>query len=102
MISAIVAQNLSKECASGILSSECGCDMTLNGQYTIQGWKWGSCSDNVDYGLMVAKEYIDYPETVSDAVEKAQANLHNNAVGRRVRAGRNKINYWVHRIAPSY
>lgn len=56
---------------------------------TVQGWKWGSCSDNVSYGLTYAQRFLDAREldmvgTNSRNVSKAMVHLHNNAVGRKV------------------
>ena len=64
-------------------------------------WRWGGCSDNVQYGVWFAAMFVDAAERVkidatqpqgvndggsksgTDAV-KAVVNLHNNEVGRKV------------------
>ena len=55
---------------------------------TVQGWKWGSCSDNVSYGLTYAQRFLDAREldvvSSNRNVSKAMVHLHNNAAGRRV------------------
>lgn len=51
-----------------------------------RGWLWGGCSDNVDFGERISKQYVDAFETGQDA--RAAVNLHNNAAGRLVRAGK--------------
>lgn len=56
----------------------------------MQGWQWGSCSDNVSYGVYFAQNFLDNRELDVDVrnrteVEKAVVHLHNNAVGRKVR-----------------
>lgn len=48
-----------------------------------RGWLWGGCSDNVDFGERISKQYVDAFETGQDA--RAAVNLHNNAAGRLVR-----------------
>lgn len=45
-------------------------------------WKWGGCSDNIEFGDEISRRYIDVLETGSDA--RAIVNLHNNEAGRRV------------------
>ena len=57
---------------------------------TVQGWKWGSCSDNVSYGITYAQNFLDAREldktasSVREEIAMAEVHLHNNAVGRRV------------------
>lgn len=46
------------------------------------GWLWGGCSDNVDFGEKISKQYVDAQETGQDP--RAAVNLHNNAAGRLV------------------
>jgi len=64
------------------------------------GWRWGGCSDNVNYGVWFTMMFVDASEkmkvgplsqlsvihsrrSVSDEI-KALVNLHNNEVGRKV------------------
>lgn len=49
-------------------------------------WKWGGCSDNVEFGDDISRRYIDELETGNDA--RAIVNLHNNEAGRRVGASK--------------
>lgn len=51
-----------------------------------RGWLWGGCSDNVDFGERISKQYVDAQETGQDS--RAAVNLHNNAAGRLVRSVR--------------
>lgn len=49
------------------------------------GWKWGGCSDNVRYGMVFAKSFLDAPDrrlAKSTGELKYLMNLHNNHVGR--------------------
>lgn len=48
-----------------------------------RGWLWGGCSDNVDFGERISKQYVDAQETGQDS--RAAVNLHNNEAGRQVR-----------------
>lgn len=47
-----------------------------------RGWLWGGCSDNVDFGERISRQYVDAQETGQDS--RAAVNLHNNAAGRLV------------------
>lgn len=47
-----------------------------------RGWLWGGCSDNVDFGERISKQYVDALETGQDS--RAAVNLHNNEAGRLV------------------
>lgn len=43
---------------------------------------WGGCSDNLDFGERMSKQYVDALETGQDS--RAAVNLHNNEAGRLV------------------
>lgn len=45
-------------------------------------WVWGGCSDNVDFGERIAKQFVDALENAHDS--RAAVNLHNNEAGRLV------------------
>lgn len=45
-------------------------------------YRWGGCSDSVDFGFELAKSFLDEREIGHDS--KAIINLHNNLVGRLV------------------
>lgn len=51
-----------------------------------RGWLWGGCSDNVNFGETISKQYVDAQETGQDS--RAAVNLHNNEAGRQVSTGR--------------
>ena len=58
-----------------------------DGQQTAEGWKWGGCSDNIDYGTWFARTFVDAPERIKHTTSKdirSLMNLHNNEVGRKV------------------
>uniref|UniRef100_A0A3Q3FJ94 Protein Wnt n=1 Tax=Kryptolebias marmoratus TaxID=37003 RepID=A0A3Q3FJ94_KRYMA len=70
---------LTRNCSLGDLEN-CGCDLSNNGKIGGRGWLWGGCSDNVDFGERISKQYVDALETGQDS--RAAVNLHNNAAGR--------------------
>ncbi|XP_072051585.1 protein Wnt-8b-like [Amphiura filiformis] len=72
---------LTKNCSLGDFT-KCGCDNSKVGQMGGDDWQWGGCSDNVNFGERLSKNFIDELETGDDA--RAVANLHNNEVGRKV------------------
>lgn len=47
-----------------------------------KGWIWGGCSDNVEFGEKVSKQFVDALEGGQDS--RAAVNLHNNEAGRLV------------------
>ncbi|KAF7199308.1 protein Wnt-8a-like [Nothobranchius furzeri] len=74
-----VMYTLTRNCSLGDLEN-CGCDVSNNGKIGGRGWLWGGCSDNVDFGERISKQYVDAQETGQDS--RAAVNLHNNAAGR--------------------
>ena len=87
--SAGVVHAVTTACSSGNLT-DCSCDTSMQGQMSGDGWKWGGCSDNVDYGTWFAETFVDAPEKLRHTANKdirSLMNLQNNAVGRQVSAG---------------
>ncbi|MEQ2283654.1 Protein Wnt-8c [Ameca splendens] len=74
-----VMYTLTRNCSLGDLEN-CGCDVSNNGKIGGKGWLWGGCSDNLDFGERISKQYVDAQETGQDS--RAAVNLHNNAAGR--------------------
>ena len=86
ILSAGVVHSVTQACSAGNLT-DCSCDMSRYGEADVEGWKWGGCSDNVNYGLWFAKNFVDAPETMRHEDSRNirnLMNLHNNEVGRRV------------------
>ncbi|KAJ3588045.1 hypothetical protein NHX12_011639 [Muraenolepis orangiensis] len=75
-----VMYTLTRNCSLGDLGN-CGCDVSKNGKIGGRGWLWGGCSDNVDFGERISKQYVDAQETGQDS--RAAVNLHNNEAGRK-------------------
>ncbi|KAK7907406.1 hypothetical protein WMY93_016018 [Mugilogobius chulae] len=82
IISAGVAHAVTAACTQGGLSG-CGCDKDKQGFYNQEeGWKWGGCSADIDYGLSFSKVFVDAREIKQNA--RTLMNLHNNEVGRKM------------------
>ena len=78
--SAGVVHEVTRACSRGELR-DCECDTERKGT-SQEGFQWGGCSDNIPYGLRVAKLFVDSGEQERDA--RAKMNLHNNLAGRKV------------------
>ncbi|KAM9795257.1 protein Wnt-8-like [Neosynchiropus ocellatus] len=74
-----VMYTLTRNCSMGDLDN-CGCDVSKNGKIGGRGWLWGGCSDNLEFGERISKQYVDAQETGQDS--RAAVNLHNNEAGR--------------------
>ncbi|TFJ95483.1 integrin linked kinase, isoform a [Platysternon megacephalum] len=79
--SAGVAFAVTRSCAEGS-ATICGCDTRHKGP-PGEGWKWGGCSEDVEFGTMVSREFADARENRPDA--RSAMNRHNNEAGRTVR-----------------
>lgn len=82
--SAGVAFAVTRSCAEGT-STICGCDSHHKGP-PGEGWKWGGCSEDADFGVLVSREFADARENRPDA--RSAMNKHNNEAGRTVSCGR--------------
>ncbi|XP_076336054.1 protein Wnt-16-like [Tachypleus tridentatus] len=86
ILSAGVVHGLTEACSAGNLTM-CSCDRSLEGLSTPEGWKWGGCSDNVQFGTIFARHFVDAPEKESRKSNRKRdvrdmMNLHNNNAGR--------------------
>ncbi|ETE67443.1 Protein Wnt-2b, partial [Ophiophagus hannah] len=82
--SAGVVYAITRACSQGELKA-CNCDPHKRGRSKDDrgDFDWGGCSDNINYGIKFAKDFVDAKEkTVKDA--RALMNLHNNRCGRTV------------------
>lgn len=78
--SAGVAFAVTRSCAEGT-STMCGCDSHHKGP-PGEGWKWGGCSEDAEFGVLVSREFADARENRPDA--RSAMNRHNNEAGRTV------------------
>ncbi|KAJ1136587.1 hypothetical protein NDU88_003002 [Pleurodeles waltl] len=76
--SAGVAFAVTRSCAEGT-STICGCDSHHKGP-PGEGWKWGGCSEDAEFGVLVSREFADARENRPDA--RSAMNRHNNEAGR--------------------
>ncbi|XP_030621406.1 protein Wnt-8a [Chanos chanos] len=74
-----VMYTLTKNCSMGSFEN-CGCDDSKTGKMGGRGWIWGGCSDNIDFGENISKQFVDALENGHDS--RAAVNLHNNEAGR--------------------
>ncbi|KAK7600884.1 hypothetical protein V9T40_008325 [Parthenolecanium corni] len=104
--SAGVVHAVTQGCSAGDLA-ECSCDAANHGKSTPEGWKWGGCSDNIDYGLEFARKFVDAPEQLKpyDKNEKFKnrvvMNLHNNEAGRQIVQSLMKMHCRCHGVSGS-
>ncbi|KAM4678422.1 protein Wnt-16 [Discoglossus pictus] len=88
-ISAVTAAGLvhsvTRSCSAGNMT-ECSCDTSLqNGGSASEGWHWGGCSDDLQYGMWFSRKFLDAPYKNSTGPESEVLNamhLHNNEAGR--------------------
>lgn len=78
--SAGVAFAVTRSCAEGS-AAICGCSSRHQG-LPGEGWKWGGCSEDIEFGGMVSREFADARENRPDA--RSAMNRHNNEAGRQV------------------
>ncbi|XP_038051134.1 protein Wnt-11b-2-like [Patiria miniata] len=86
---ASLAQTLAIECSSGMLS-QCGCGRLpledggkAPSNEAREAFRWGGCSDDVDYGLEFTTRFANGPllTTRNRDNPKSKMNLHNNIAG---------------------
>ncbi|XP_070559384.1 protein Wnt-5b-like isoform X2 [Ptychodera flava] len=83
-----VMNAISRSCREGELD-KCGCSKAVRPVNLDKDWLWGGCGDNVDYGYLFGKQFVDAKEeknAAKGAKQKArrEMNLHNNEAGRKV------------------
>lgn len=86
VISAGIVHTVTRNCSKGQFD-KCRCDPSKSGKgdpdsNTKRKFRWGGCSDDIEFGINLAKSFLDEREIGHDA--KAMINLHNNNVGRMV------------------
>lgn len=88
VMAAGLVHSVTRSCSAGNMT-ECSCDTTLqNGGSASEGWHWGGCSDDVQYGMWFSRRFLDFPirnTTGKESKVLLAMNLHNNEAGRQVR-----------------
>ncbi|KAF6098153.1 Wnt family member 3 [Phyllostomus discolor] len=84
--SAGVAFAVTRSCAEGT-STICGCDSHHKGP-PGEGWKWGGCSEDADFGVLVSREFADARENRPDSLSPAGSRT-SAGLGPRHRTARN-------------
>lgn len=107
MTSAGVVHAVTEACSAGNLT-DCSCDRSRLGvSNTAEAWKWGGCSDNVRYGMMFAKHFLDAPDRQARRTNDTQVdirtlmNLHNSQAGRLAVANNMELRCRCHGISGS-
>ena len=106
--SAGVVHSVTEACSAGNLT-DCSCDRSRLGHAsTTEGWKWGGCSDNVRYGMMFAKHFVDQRDRQARESAKSPPellrslmNLHNSEAGRLAVANQMDLKCRCHGISGS-
>lgn len=83
IVAAGVAHAVTRECTKGNISS-CSCDKTKEGKTSPSGYRWGGCSDDIDYGIDISNKFL---AGASGSIQKKYElqNRHNSNAGREVR-----------------
>nr|XP_056702470.1 protein Wnt-16 [Euleptes europaea] len=80
-----LVHSVTHSCSAGNMT-ECSCDTNLqNGGSSSEGWQWGGCSDDIQYGMWLSRKFLDGPVrniTGKDGNGLIAMNLHNNEAGR--------------------
>ncbi|CAD7679765.1 unnamed protein product [Nyctereutes procyonoides] len=64
-----------------------------------EGWKWGGCSEDIEFGSMVSREFADARENRPDA--RSAMNRHNNEAGRQAIASHMHLKCKCHGLSGS-
>nr|AEH58047.1 EGL-20 [Trichinella spiralis] len=100
-------------CTTGNLT-DCSCDMSKNGlegfrvksrpDDASENWRWGGCSDNIRYGIIFAREFLDKHVRKQFQQNKDSRDLvilHNQEVGRKAISENMKRHCRCHGISGS-
>uniref|UniRef100_A0A8D2LIX5 Protein Wnt n=1 Tax=Varanus komodoensis TaxID=61221 RepID=A0A8D2LIX5_VARKO len=85
VMAAGLVHSVTHACGAGNMT-ECSCDNTLqSGGSASEGWYWGGCSDDIQYGMWLSRKFLDGPAkntSGKDGNALRAMNLHNNEAGR--------------------
>ena len=85
LTAAAVMHNIAKACSKGELT-ECSCGKNQQIKNSTDGFEWGGCSDNIQFGRNVSMTFIDKQEQLITRRRIVRmVNLHNNEAGRQVK-----------------
>ncbi|XP_075456051.1 protein Wnt-16 [Ascaphus truei] len=107
-ISAVTAAGLihsvTRSCSAGNMT-ECSCDTSLqNGGSASEGWHWGGCSDDLQYGMWFSRKFLDatYKNTTGKESDVLKAmHLQNNEAGRQAVAKLMTVDCRCHGVSGS-
>ncbi|XP_039199914.1 protein Wnt-16 isoform X1 [Crotalus tigris] len=104
VMAAGLVHSVTHSCSTGNLT-DCACDSMLqNSGSTREGWHWGGCSDDIQYGMWLSRKFLDGPtKNISrkDRNGLMVMNLHNNEAGRLAVAKLMSINCRCHGVSGS-
>lgn len=104
VMAAGLVHSVTRSCSAGNMT-ECSCDGTLqNGGSPSEGWHWGGCSDDVQYGMWFSRKFLDLPirnTTGQESKVLLAMNLHNNEAGRQAVAKLMSVDCRCHGVSGS-
>lgn len=74
---------VTKACRKGDLL-QCNCDNNVRDITADGEWEWGGCHDDVGFGYMKSKEFMDERRRKKRGDLTTKIRLHNNEAGRLV------------------
>ncbi|WAR10008.1 WNT6-like protein [Mya arenaria] len=76
-----VVYTVTRACSRGSLL-QCTCDNNVRDITSDGEWEWGGCHDDVDFGYMKSKEFMDDRRKKKKGDLRTKIRLHNNEAGR--------------------
>nr|XP_033815626.1 protein Wnt-16 [Geotrypetes seraphini] len=104
VMAAGLVHSVTRSCSAGNMT-ECSCDASLqNGGSPSEGWHWGGCSDDIQYGIGFSRRFLD--ETSNNITGKYRdglttMNLHNSEAGRQAVAKLMSVDCRCHGVSGS-
>ncbi|XP_029472939.1 protein Wnt-16 isoform X2 [Rhinatrema bivittatum] len=105
VMAAGLVHSVTRSCSAGNMT-ECSCDASLqNGGSASEGWHWGGCSDDIQYGMGFSRRFLDGTisrnMTGKDRDGVTTMNLHNNEAGRQAVARLMSVDCRCHGVSGS-